>query len=633
MKIKFLLLFLCTLSVFSQDNLSILTISKEIKEKANSVVRLQEIEVVINSQKSYKIKKKKIITVYNEYGLRNIDATEYYSNSESISNMQATVYDFAGKEIKKIKRKDFKDQSVADGFSILSDNRMVYLDYTPTQYPFTLVYESEVVSQNTAFIPSWYPVDDYYESVEKSTYSIKFLPELGFKYKESNFSGYNIVKKETENTLTYSVENLIAEKGEDYSPSFDEIVPNVLFSIEKFNLEGVEGSAKSWEEYGKLWYEKLINDETEINPETIKKITDLTKDLKDPIEKAKVIYKYVQDKTRYVSIQLGIGGWKPMLAKDVDRLGYGDCKALSNYTRILLDKVGVKAYYTVIHAGNEMKNFDKDFVSKQGNHIILTLPYNDKNYFLECTSQTNPFAFGGDFTDDRYALMIKPEGGFIVKTNEFKTNESYQNIKGSYSITEKGGIEGVVQIKSGGIQYDNKLFLDRLNDKDEILKHYKNRFSWINGVKINSYEIKNNKNNIEFVEDLGISATNYVTSANNSIYFPINVFNVNSNIPNKYRSRRNNFEIKRGYVDMDDIEISLPKDYEVEFLPENLKIENKFGNYTIEIIKAEDQKILFKRTLTINKGNYKKEEYEEYRLFREQIAKNDNAKIVLIKNK
>lgn len=631
MKIKLLLFFLSTFSVFSQNNYTTLTISKEIKDKANSVVRLQEIDVVINSQKSYKINKNKVITVYNEYGLKNIDAIEYYSKSESINNMQATIYDFAGKEIKKIRRKDFIDQSVADGFSILSDNRMVYLDFTPTQYPFTIVYESEVVSQNTAFIPSWYPIDDYYESVEKSSYSIKYLPDLGFKYKESNFKDFNIIKKETENTLTYSVENLIAEKREDYAPSSNKIVPNVLFSLEKFNLEGVEGSAKSWEEYGKLWYEKLINDNSELNQETIKKITELTQDLKDPIEKAKVIYKYVQDKTRYVSIQLGIGGWKPMLAKDVDRLGYGDCKALSNYTRILLDKVGVKAYYTVIYAGNDMRSFDKDFVSKQGNHIILTLPHNDKNYFLECTSQTNPFAFGGDFTDDRYALMIKPEGGFIVKTNEFKTSESYQNTKGNYLITENGGLEGFVQIKSGGIQYDNKLFLDRLNDKDEIIKHYKNRFSWINGIKINSYEIKNNRNEIEIVEDLNISATNYVTSANNAIYFPLNVFNINSNIPNKYRNRRNDFEIKRGYKDLDDIEISLPKGYEIEFLPENLKIETKFGSYTIDIIKAEKNKIIFKRILTINKGNYTKEEYEEYRLFREQIAKNDNSKIVLTK--
>jgi hypothetical protein len=28
--------------------------------------------------------------------------------------------------------------------------------------------------------------------------------------------------------------------------------------------------------------------------------------------KAKLIYDYVQQKSRYVSIQVGIGGWKPM---------------------------------------------------------------------------------------------------------------------------------------------------------------------------------------------------------------------------------------------------------------------------------------------------------------------------------
>ena len=66
MKIKLLLFLLSALSVFSQDNYTTLTISKELKEKANSVVRLQEIEVDINSQKSFKIKKKKVITIYKE---------------------------------------------------------------------------------------------------------------------------------------------------------------------------------------------------------------------------------------------------------------------------------------------------------------------------------------------------------------------------------------------------------------------------------------------------------------------------------------------------------------------------------------------------------------------------------------
>ena len=100
-------------------------------------------------------------------------------------------------------------------------------------------------------------------------------------------------------------------------------------------------------------------------------------------EKAKIIYNYVQSKTRYVIIQLGIGSWKPMIVKDVDKLGYGDCKALTNYTRVLLENVGVSSFFTVIYGDSNKRDFDKDFVSIQGNHVILSIPYNNEYKFLK----------------------------------------------------------------------------------------------------------------------------------------------------------------------------------------------------------------------------------------------------------
>ena len=186
----FLVLF--SISVFSQEiKYSSLLIPKELTENANSIVRNQEIFISINSKSSMTIKKLKIITVLNKSGLNNIDAKEYYSNSEKIKNIEATIYNDFGSEIKKIKRKDFKDQSIADGFSILTDGRVLYLDYTPTSYPFTIVFKSEVESINTAFIPSWYPIDDYFESIEKSSIIINYLSDLGFKYKEKNFEKFS----------------------------------------------------------------------------------------------------------------------------------------------------------------------------------------------------------------------------------------------------------------------------------------------------------------------------------------------------------------------------------------------------------------------------------------------------------
>jgi transglutaminase-like putative cysteine protease len=158
----------------------------------------------------------------------------------------------------------------------------------------------------------------------------------------------------------------------------------------------------------------------------------------DPVKKAKIIYKYVQEKSRYVNISIGIGGWKPMLASDVDRLGYGDCKALSNYTKALLKAVDVPSYNTILYGNPKKRNIEADFVSMQGNHMILAIPNKNSFIFLECTSQVDPFGYQGTFTDDRDVLVVKPEGGEIVRTKIYQDEDNAQKSKGKYAIAENG---------------------------------------------------------------------------------------------------------------------------------------------------------------------------------------------------
>ena len=77
-------------------------------------------------------------------------------------------------------------------------------------------------------------------------------------------------------------------------------------------------------------------------------------------EKAKKIYQFVQDKTRYISVQVGIGGWKPFNTSEVDKLGYGDCKALTNYTMSLLKAAGVTSNYCVVYGGDDIMSLEED---------------------------------------------------------------------------------------------------------------------------------------------------------------------------------------------------------------------------------------------------------------------------------
>jgi hypothetical protein len=623
---------LLTTTLFAQKlEYNTLIISDSIKENANAVVRLNQIDIVIASQRSMKINTKRIVTVLNENGLSAIDAGEYYDKKTSVNSILATVYNVLGTEIKKIKRKDFRDQCVIDGITIFSDSRTIYLKYVPASYPFTIVYESEVETSNTATIPSWSPISEYLVSTEKNILNINYPENLGFKYKEYNFSNFKI-KKETESKtqLSYVATNILAQKREDYSPNSGEIYPKVLFGLEYFNLEGVDGNAKTWSDFGKWYKSNILEGTTELTEETKKKVATLVGSETDLEKKAKIVYKFVQEKSRYVSIQVGIGGFKPMLAKDVDRLGYGDCKALSNYTKALLDVVNVPSYNTILFGDTTKRNINPDFVSIQGNHMILCVPNKEKNIFLECTSQTDPFGFQGNFTDDRNVLVIKPDGGEIVRTTIYDDKSNSQISKGKYTLSENGGFSGVISIVSGGSQYARKSHLETVLPTEKEA-YYKEYWDNINDLKINKSSFNNDKDKISFTEKLEISAENYGKIANNNLIFVVNAFNVSDTNIKRIRNRKTPFEIQRGFVDTDEIEINIPSNLKIEFIPSNFELSSKFGDYKTEIVKKDNSSLVYKRTYFLKKGLYSNKEYDEFRLFKEQIAKNDNAKIILNK--
>ena len=401
--------------------------------------------------------------------------------------------------------------------------------------------------------------------------------------------------------------------------------------LEKFNLEGVNGYAKDWKEFGKWYSEKILAGTTELPEETKAKIKTLVGEEKDVVKKAKIVYQYVQSKSRYVSIQVGIGGWKPMLASDVDRVGYGDCKALTNYTKALLDVVGVPSYNTLLYGDNTKTNIESDFVAMQGNHMILCIPNDNNTVFLECTSQDTPFGYQGTFTDDRDVLIVKSDGGEIVRTKIYEDKDNTQISKGSYTISPKGDFSGKINILSSGTQYNKKSQIPNFLPHQKE-SHYKEYWDNINNLKLEKMNFVNDKEKIKCTEELDLSAANYGVITNGKMLFVINAYNHTSGNVKRIRNRKTPFEIQRGYVDKDEITIELPAHFAIEFLPTNFELNTKFGEYKTEIVKKNNSSLIYKRTMFLKKGLYSNKEYDEFRLFMEQVEKNDNAKIILTPN-
>ncbi len=425
---------------FGQDaKYQSLIIDEKFTQDANSCIRHSQTKIEINSDRNMVIEHEKVITVFNKFGDKDIDAYLPYEKNVSVRELEVIIYDKIGKEIKKIKKKDFRDLSAVSGGTLYSDSRVYVLDYTPLDYPYTVKFSYKIKNKNTAFIPFWRPINNYNQSVMNNEFIVIDNAGLNLRHLEKNLDFHDDIKVTKEpNKIVCEAKNIKALEHESYSPGLNTFSPIVHIALSQFNLEGVKGQAENWKQFGLWQYEELIKDRDIVTERTKYDILQLTYGIKDPIEKIKLIYDYVQSKTRYISVQVGIGGWQPIDAETVDEVKYGDCKGLTNYTKALLKIAGINAKYSVVYAGNEKIDIEKDFASMQGNHVILNIPLEDRDIWLECTNQDIPFGFLGTFTDDRDVLVIDETGGTIKHTDVYKPKDNYQKIAGQLNITPDG---------------------------------------------------------------------------------------------------------------------------------------------------------------------------------------------------
>jgi uncharacterized protein DUF3857 len=613
----------------SQSQYSIDNIPLTLKENANSVVQNETVSIEIFNIKKLKITSEIVISILNKKGNGHLKPYVNFNESTKIRNVEAIVYDKSGQEVEKYRRKDFIDLSAVEGGTLYSDDRVLVFNYTPSSYPYTVVFRHTIETSNTAYIQPFYPLGDYNSSVMESNYVINYHPDVQLNFKKLDPGGV-IIMKEEGNRISLTAKDLKAIDPEHHSPRFDEFAPHVLFSLDSFYLEGVHGIGSDWSQFGKWIYFSLLKDVSTLPISTRNKVKNLVAGDLTIEEKARRIYEYMQENTRYISVQIGIGGWKPIPAMEVDNLGYGDCKALTNYTKALLDVAEIPSYYTVVYAGSDKRDMLPEFASLRGNHVILAVPNEEETIWLECTNQNIPFGFLGSFTDDRDVLMVTPEGGKIVHTESYGFEDNSLRTTGVCQLYESGDIDVQVDMESSGIQYGQRyeIITKRKDDKE---KFYKNYWDYIDNISIYSIEYDNNKEEVKLKESIEFEARAYTSYAGENIIFNVNILNRASYIPKRYKNRQRPLNISRGYLDIDEVTIELPEGFQVNALPEPIKIESKFGLYTSEISRQEGGNLVYRRKFELYKGVFPKEEYKNYRKFRKEVAKNDNQKLILIK--
>lgn len=599
----------------------LLAVSPALSAQEYARVLSDETVYTFRSLESAEIEETFRILINSEKGKQYSRFYQATDQFRKISDVTMDILDTQGERVKRFRKSDGHEVGFNPSYEI-SDAKIFFIDPKYQNYPFIIELHFVVKLSGYLSLPPWVPRDHFNLAVDQSRLTVKWSQDLSPSFKEEHIEGTSGTEKGFE-TKTYEVKNLPAVDRKLRYTDFYDAQTKVLISPGKFKLGNNEGSLESWSSFGD-WFLSLNSDPYVLDPKTKAFIDQLDKN--DQRELIRRVYQYMQDKVRYVSIQLGIGGFKSLPTEMVEKCGYGDCKALSTYMRNMLDYAGIPTNYILARAGEDAPDVEADFPSNQFNHVYLAVPMPRDTVYLECTSQTSPSDYTGTFTDDRNVLWIEKQKSRIVRSRIYPHTSNIRKATIAIQLNVNGDASIHYQMTKEGIFFD-ELRIYQQAPADYISEHNQRKFNY-SDFAIKSFDYTQpSRDQAEFNSNFTIEAKGLAKLAGNRLVLPIMPTTPIKNFVDgddleKY------YAIKRGMTIEDNIEVELPQNYWIYSLPEEGKVESRFGSYNLKT-EFDGQKLKIHRKIILYKGDYVQKDFEEFRSFFQQMDKLESRKLVM----
>ena len=631
---QFVVVLCCLLTVqglFAGDDYNVALIPDSLKKNASAVKRSEELIFELIGEGKGRLYKKYAITILAERGDEHSYLVEYYDKFHDVRNIDGTLYDAAGKKIRSLKRGEIKDMTGDGGDAMVDDSRYKLHNFFHKIYPYTIEYEVEMQLNGTLFFPNWMPQEGENYSVQSSRFMVVCPADYKLRYKSLNTSIQpQVTEKGGRKTYAWQLSNIPGMEEEFASRSWIDLTPRVIVGASNFRMQNYSGNMETWQDFGKFVY--ALKEGKDQLPQDIKtKVHQLTDGVTDTRQKINKLYEFMQANTRYIGIQLGIGGWQPFDASYVATKRYGDCKALSNYMYSLLKEAGINSYYTLINADQDSKDLMVDFPSSQFNHVILCVPVEKDTVWLECTSQTAPAGYLGFGTYDRPVLLIDENGGKLVRTRNYSMKDNLQTRRITAEVDKEGNIKANVQARYSGLQQGGLHALIHSLSKEKVLEVLQREID-LATYDVLKFDYQQQKSALPVMdESLELSVSHYASVTGKRIFVQPNILTRNNNKPTLDKARKYSIVMNYEYRDVDTVHIKLPQGYKPEAMPKDVSINTPFGRYNSQV-RLVDNEIIYYRSMEKLSGEFPASAYTDLVKFYEQIYKADRERVVLVKD-
>lgn len=477
-----------------------------------------------------------------------------------------------------------------------------------------------------------------------SRYSLA-LPS-GWRAASLTFNHEKIEPSVSGSSYVWELRDLAPIKPEPASPKISNLAPRV--AIDYFLADaGASAGGKNFETWSQVsrWATALHDPQAIPDENIAAKARDLTANSKTELDRIKAIGRFVQN-LQYISIDIGVGrgnGYRPHAASQVLAKAYGDCKDKANLMRSMLRVININAYPVAIYSGDANHVREEWASPYQFNHCIIavrvsdetvgpTIITSDKLGRLLIFDATDPNTPVGDFPEDEqgsFALLIAGDAGQLLRMPTLPPEASSYDRQADVVLTPEGSITATVRERANGqaAAYSRGVFrgLSSAN-------YWKMIEGWVShgatGAKVSRVEPKDNNEGGRFDLAVDFTAVNYAQLMQNRLLvFKPAIVSRQESLSLTEPTRQHPVVLKsRSFSET--VRVKLPAGFEVDELPDPLKLDASFGSYKTTYA-VKDGELVFTRTFAQRAGTIPVAQYQTVRSFYERIRAAELAPVVL----
>jgi len=442
-------------------------------------------------------------------------------------------------------------------------------------------------------------------------------------------------------SYVWELRDLKPIEREKAAPPISSLTPRL--NVRYFPPEGTPRlggeSFKDWDAVAR-WATDLVSPQSEASEALSAKARELTRDTKGEWQQLSAIARFVQS-VNYISIQIGVGRYRPHAASEVLAKLYGDCKDKANLTRAILKAVGIEAFPVAIYSGDRT-HVNRDWPSLGAfNHAISAIrvsaatkapavledPKLGRLLFFDPTDPYVAPGFLPDHEQDSLAL-VAVDGGGLVRVPAGSPAAADRDRQVNAILGADGSLMGRLADKRTGEELGAAVSEYRSSTKTDY-----NRFieRWVGrsmpGAVTSGLEVVDQPGELTVVARF--SAPRFAQHPQaQMLIFKAALLNQDEW---RFTEKTREYPVVLDTGSLrEKVRIELPAGFKVDELPDPVKLESPFGKFSATWA-SENGAVVFQRSVEIPAQTVPAAQYAEMKKFLDRVAVAGDSPVVLMK--